>query len=79
LQVIPSECERNQSARKPANSTAKKLRASKRGQELAQGGTCGLSRKIIACFAEREVKYYTQDTKFIVTFTACENREACII
>lgn len=31
--------------------TAKKLRANKRGQELAQGGTRGLSRKIIACFA----------------------------
>lgn len=34
--------------------TAKKLqRESRRGQELAQGGTRGLSRKIIACFAGR--------------------------
>jgi len=41
-----SEC-----ARKPTNPTAKKLGASRREQELAQGGTRGLSRKIIACFA----------------------------
>lgn len=51
-----TESERAQTA----NSTAKKLRASKRGQELARGGTRGLSRKIIACFAGRKVKYYAQ-------------------
>lgn len=47
-------------ARTGAAATAKKLRASKRGQEPAQGGTRGSSRKIIACFAGRRVKYCAQ-------------------